>query len=104
MIAIPKEKLPNAMAGFKSVDKNLVYRVKRLFAENRNYVARAQCCRKVCSAIWCIHCEDSIDVLNYDLKHGYVLFGRILLIQRDVGITHGSPLALGLADMVLSVI
>ena len=54
--------------------------------------------------VWSIHCEDIIDVVNYDLKHGYVFFGRILFVQREVGITQGSPLSPGLADMALSVI
>ena len=56
--AIPRQRLPTVMAGFKSDDKHLAFRVKRLFAENRNFTARGQSNRKVCASFFCIHIED----------------------------------------------
>ena len=104
VIAIPCQKLPNVMTGFKSEDNNLAFRVKNVFAENRNFTARAQSNRNVCSVFFCIHCEDIMEVVNYDLKFGYVFFGCILFVNRVLEITQGSPVSPGLADMKLSVI
>ena len=70
MIAIPRQKLPNVMAGFKSEDKNLAFRVTKQFAENRNFTARAQSNRNLCVSFFYIHCDDIMEVVNYDLTFG----------------------------------
>ena len=81
VIAIPRQKLPNVMVGFKSEDKYQAFRVKKQFGENRNYIACARSSRKVCFAFFCIHCDDSMEVANHDLKFGYVFFCRILFVK-----------------------
>ena len=92
------------MAGFKSDDKHLAFRVKRLFAENRNITACGQSNRKVCASFFCIHIEDILELIEFDLKCGYIYFGCILFVNKVVGVTQGSPVSPGIADMVLSVI
>ena len=99
-IAIPRERLPTVMAGFKSDDKHLAFRVKRLFAENRNFTARGQSNRKVCASFFCIHIEDMLELIEFDLKCGYIYFGCILLVNKMVG----NLVSPGIVDMVLCVI
>ena len=53
---------------------------------------------------FCIHVEDIIELIDFDLKFGYLYFGGILFVNKMVGVTQGSPISLGIADMVLSVI
>ena len=105
VIAIPRLRLPPAMAGFKSEDKVLSFRVKKMFAESRNFIARAQSNRRVSSNFWfCIHVENIFELIWFDLKFGYLYFGGILFVNKLVGVTQGSLISPGIADMVLLVI
>ena len=104
VIAIPRQRLPTVMAGFKSEDKHLAFRVKRLFAENRNFTARGQSNRKVCASFLRIRIEDMLELIEFDSKCGYIYVGCILLVNTMVGVTQGSLVSPGIADMVLSVI
>ena len=92
------------MAGFKTEDKRLAFRVKTTFAESRNYVARTQCNRKVSTNFYCVHLNDVLELLEFDLLFGFLFFGSQLCIQRIYGINQGSPVSPGIADMVLCVI
>ena len=67
LIAMRRQNLPNVMVGFKSEDKNLAFRGKKQYAENRNFTARAKSNRKVRCAFFCIHFDDIMEVVNYDL-------------------------------------
>ena len=105
VIATPRLRLPPAMQGFKTEDKVLSFRLKTMFAENRNYIARAQSNKRVSSNFWfCIHVENIFELIWFDLKFGYLYFGGILFVNKMVGVIQGSLISLGIADMVLSVI
>ena len=102
VIAIPRQRLPTVMAGFKSDDKHLAFRVKSLFAENRNFTARGQSNRKVCAAFLRIRVEDMLELIEFDSKCGYIYFGCILFVNKRVGIIQGSFISCGIADMIIS--
>ena len=78
--------------------------MKKQFVESRNCIVRAESCRKVSSAFFCIHCEDIMKVVNHDLQYCYVFFGRALFVNIVLGITKGSRVSPGIADIVLLVI
>ena len=92
------------LAGFRSKDKQLAFRVKGQFADNKNYTPRSQACNRVSSALFCIHLEDVMLLIILDLACGSVFFGCLFFVNIQCGITQGSLLCLGVADMVLSVI
>ena len=45
-----------------------------------------------------------MELIEFDLKCGYIYVGCILFVNKMVGVTQGSPVSPGRADMVLCVI
>ena len=102
MIAIPRQRLPRVMAGFKSEDKQLAFKVKKQFAESRNFTHRGQSNRKVCSSFVCLHLDDVMELVQFDLLCGYVYFGCTLFVNRRVGVTQGNIIYLCIYDIIVS--
>ena len=50
----------------------MVFRVNRLFADNRNFTARGQSNNNVCVSFLRIRIEDSLELVEFDLKCGYI--------------------------------
>ena len=98
MIAISRQKLPKVMAGFKSEDKQLAFRVKKQVAESPNCIPRGQSNRNVCSFLFWLHLDDVMELIKFDLLRGCIYFGCALFVNRRVGVTQGSLISQGIAD------
>ena len=104
VICIPKLKQPIDIQLATTVDRQLAYRIKRETLEKRNHMPRAQQNRIVSKHFYCIRISDILRAVEFDLAYGFLRLGLTLIATLDIGITQGSPLSPGLADLVLMVI
>ena len=90
------------MAGFKSEDKQLAFKVKKQSIESRNFTPRDQFKKK--DALPCIASIRMIcwSSLNFIYCLATFISVQFLFINKHVGVTKGRPIFPGIADLILS--
>ena len=89
VLAIPRQTLPAVMLGFKSEDRQLAFRVEKRFVESQNFTTTCQSHRKLRVSFYCIHTDDSLEFIEFELLFGYICFGAIIFINKRIGVTQG---------------
>ena len=67
MIAMPRQKLPRVIAGFKSENNKLAFKGDKQFVEIRNITTRGRSKINVCASCFRIHLDDILELIEFDL-------------------------------------